>query len=293
MNKINIKETAISDRIFKKVFENKEILCYYVNTICGCHLKAENIIEKPIEIQSGPNGRGIRLDIRVSERVNEKITEINLEAQTKMMKIKSFNNRKIMYASSLFNEGFKEGDDYDKEVYVKTIFFILENINIIGRPIKKTVLYNESDQLKYNEIEIYEIYIKKLLSNDIEKDDEYSRIVSEICGILVDGNFDGDKYKNNKNPVIRRVSKMISDLFSKDSEKIKAEMKRQFDAEMKEMDDMLRQEGYKQGHKQGLEEGQKQRDREYVLRLQEKGFSIDEIADITGLDNDTIQEILS
>jgi len=74
---------------------------------------------------------------------------------------------------------------------------------------------------------------------------------------------------------------MISDLFSKDSEKIKAEMKRQFDAEMKEMDDMLRQEGYKQGQK------------EIVINMKNKGLSIEEIINMTGLDYSEVQKFLN
>jgi len=286
----DLKKLAISDTLFKKVFTNKQLLCDYVNAICDSSLEVKNVNYHPIEIKSKELERGIRLDVRVREIDGKKHTEVDLEAQTTMPNYNTFINRKLYYASSLFKDGFQEGDDYSKEVYSKTIFFILEDKHLIGSPIKKTIAYETYDKKEYNQIEIYEIYIRNLLATNLEEFNEYVKMVAEICSVLVDTDF--EKYSKSTNEIVQKVAIMMKEMTLDEAKKIREEWDRQFEAEMKELDDICRQEGFEQGMAKGLEQGKQEIRSKIVRNMKEQGFSVEVIAECVGLSPEEVKEII-
>lgn len=52
------------------------------------------------------------------------------------------------------------------------------------------------------------------------------------------------------------------------------------------------QQGIQQGMQQGMQQGREERDRAYILRLKEKGYTMDQMQDITGFSEEIINKIL-
>ena len=273
---------VLSDAWFKKLFgneEDKSLLCKYVNAICKLDIKPEYTDFTPQEIKGVNGERGIRFDVRFVEVENEKYTHVNLEAQTTTPSERTFNNRKFLYASTLFKEAFKEGDDYGKKVYSRTIFFMYYDKNLIGNPIKKTGFYEYYDKKFHDQIEIYEIYIENLLQEDFNSLNEYGKMISEITRILVDpASLKEDKPTNND--IVKDVRKMVENMPKSEWDILMADSARQFEQEMQEVNQMY----VEQGAKQNLEDN---------IKKLSKVLSEKEIADILELDLDYVKEVLS
>ena len=272
---------GISDTLFKKIFadkDDKSLLTDYVNAICNLNLDPNNVEFLPIEIKETENERGIRLDVRFQEVNGTKHTHANLEAQTTMPNERTFDNRKFLYAASLFKDAFSAGDNYDKEAYSRTIFFILRDPNLKGSPIKKTVMYEEYDKKSYDQIEIYEIYIENLMSLAFEELDNYAKMVVEITSVLVENN--PEKYKNSSNPIVRKVVEKMIRMTEEEGKRISEELRRQYFQEM----DELNQSYVKQGFAKAT--------LEHVQKLHQKGFEAKQIADLLDLSLEEVEDLL-
>ena len=77
---------------------------------------------------------------------------------------------------------------------------------------------------------------------------------------------------------------MMKEMTLDEAKKIREEWDRQFEAEMKELDDICRQEGYEQG-KQDAEIL-------FVRKMHEQGFSDDVIAKCTDLSLEEVKRLL-
>ena len=77
-----------------------------------------------------------------------------------------------------------------------------------------------------------------------------------------------------------------------EAKKIREEWDRQFEAEMKELDDICRQEGFEQGMAKGLEQGKQEIRSKIVRNMKEQGFSVEVIAECVGLSPEEVKEII-
>ena len=281
MNKIH--RYAISDTLFKNVFNDKSILCDYVNAICNLDLKEDKIEIMPIEIKENDCKRGIRLDVRFQEVEDNKYVQANLEAQTSMPKQRTLDNRKIYYSNALFNDAFNSGDSFSKEVYSRTIFFILEDKNLQGSPIKQTVFFEKRDKREYDQVEIYEIYIKNLISLDVESMPKYDKILLEITSVLVDNDY--TKYQLSDNKIVKKVVDKIMIMTAEEQKRISEEMSRQFAEEMQEINQEYIDEGFKMGKAEQLQKN--------VLSMHKNGLSNEDISKYLELSLEEVEEILN
>ena len=115
------------------------------------------------------------------------------------------------------------------------------------------------------DIEIYEIYIDELQKLDLNKADNYVKMLVELTGVIVAK--DVEKYKRSKNTTVRRVAERIMKYTQEEIE----ELQRRYDEACEQLDQALildmqeearekglaqgREEGHAEGHAQGLAEG--------------------------------------
>ena len=165
----------------------------------------------PLESKNSFYARGVRYDVRcVGKTDDDEYFHINFEGQRRQESKRIHDNRKIYYASQLFIDSFKEGDIFDKNVYIREIFFIKEsNSSYSGSPIKKIILEDTYDKVGYPHIEIYEIYIEELIKhkNELRELGEYGRIISELTEVLI--SKDVEKYTSSNNQIAQKVAKKI------------------------------------------------------------------------------------
>ena len=295
----DLNRLAISDTLFKNVFRDKSILCDYVNAICNLDLKEDNLEIMPIEIKENGYKRGVRLDIRFQEVNGNKVTQANLEAQTSMPEHTIFDNRKIYYAAALYKDAFDSGDSFSKEVYSRTIFFILEDKKLQGSPIKKTIMYEEHDGVKHNQIEIYEIYIKNLMCANVESLSEYDKILIEITSVLVDNDY--SIYQLSANKIVKKVVDKIMIMTAEEQKRISEEMSRQFAEEMQSINqeyiNIGKAEGIEIGKAEGIEigkaEGNSEQLHKNVLSMHKNGLSNEDISKYLELSLEEVEEILN
>lgn len=288
-----IRRIGISDLLFKKIFadqNDKSLLTDYVNAICNLNLKPEHVEFLPIELKDTEDERGIRLDVRFQEISGEKYTQTNLEAQTTLPKERTFDNRKFLYAASLFKDGFSKGDDYDKEVYSRTIFFILRKPNLEGSPIKKTVMYELNDKKIHDQIEIYEIYIENLMNRPIEELSNYDKIILEITSVLVEENY--NKYKDSRNPIVKKVVDKMIHMTAEEGKRISEELSRQYHQEMAALNQMYIDQGIEQGIEQGIKQGKSEKTIQFAIKLKSKGYTLEQIADLLEITIEETKELL-
>ena len=163
---MNIKREllGITDEIFKDVFSNHpDLLVGYVNKICGLNLNPKKTECKPLESKRSVNGRRAIFDVRYESSEEDSVVHINMEAQKMRPKEDKFRRREFFYVSNLYSDAYKEGDSFSKNVKVREIVFITKTYNFSGSAIKIIKYHNTRDDIYYDDIIIYEIYIDELI----------------------------------------------------------------------------------------------------------------------------------
>ena len=281
--------SGISDAIFKEVFKDPEILVDYINTICNIHLDYKDIEYMPLESKNSFYARGVRYDVRCVGKTDDEYFHINFEGQRRQESKRIHDNRKIYYASQLFIDSFKEGDIFDKNVYIREIFFIKEsNSSYSGSPIKKIILEDTYDKVGYPHVEIYEIYIEELIKhkNELRELGEYGRIISELTEVLI--SKDVEKYTSSNNQIAQKVAKKIMAYTEEEKRRLQEQFDRDNERELREFvkahTDKAREEALAEGERETIERNAK--------ALYQNGVSKEIIATSLGITLEELETIL-
>ena len=304
--------SGISDCVFKEIFSDKSILVEYINQICNINLKVDDVEYSPLESKEMLGYKGVRYDVKAKGENENKYFHIDFEAQKIRPDYNTFKKRKFHYASQLYLDLFKEGDKYldSSRLYVREIFFIKSSNGFNGSPIKKIVYQDLYDKTIYDDIEIYEIYIDELQKLDLNKADNYVKMLVELTGVIVAK--DVEKYKRSKNTTVRRVAERIMKYTQEEIE----ELQRRYDEACEQLDQALildmqeeamekglaqglaqgREEGHAEGHAQGLAQGRAEGKTEALIEniktMHSNGFSEETISKALSLDIDFVKKAL-
>ena len=300
--------SGLSDAVFKEIFKDKEILVDYVNQICNINLSPDDIEYVSLEAKDKLKYKGIQYDVKSIGRNDNNYFHIDFEAQSVRPSERSFTKRKIHYASQLYVDMFKTGDRYfdNSKLYAKEIFFIKSSYRFSGSPIKKIVYHDIYDNKNYDDIEIYEIYIDELQKLDLNKADNYVKMLVELTGVIVAK--DVEKYKRSKNTTVRRVAERIMKYTQEEIE----ELQRRYDEACEQLDQALildmqeeamekglaqglaqgRAEGRAEGRVEGIAEGKTEALIENIKTMHSNGFSEETISKALSLDIDFVKKAL-
>jgi len=273
---------GMTDAIFKSVFEDIDLLTAYINQICKSNIDSKNMEYEPNEIKQMPKRKGVRFDVRTKGTTEEGFYHFDLEAQQVRPEIDVFRRRKIHYASVMYASAYEEGSKYERESYIREIFLIKHSSDFYGKPIKRTILRNVDDKEDYKDIEIIEIYMEEIYSMDVEKLDEYGKIIREMIGVFLTD--DVEEYTKSKIEATRKVAKRIMSYSQKDLDRLEKEWEKYNEI----MYDYELNEAKKEARAEGLAEGRA----EAYRNILSSGVSLESLAKMLNISIEDLKSIV-
>lgn len=265
--------TGMNDYLFKAIFKNKRILIAYLK-VFGVDAKEEEITYEDTEIKGEVKVKAVRFDIRIK---NVKM-RIDIEAQQR--KIQGFNqeglkigyaeyqnHRKIHYASKLHSEAYQVGEKYFEGPKTKIIFFL--DYDIEGTDyIQHTKYTNLSTKKVYEDVDIIEVSLPKIKEDDT--------IESRMFCVLREKNIEPYLKEDG---TVGEVAKMIYEFNDVERAKLQKSLEEDNKRELEDMLYFAKNEGIMETRFQTAK------------KMLKKGFSIEDIMEITGLAKEKIERL--
>jgi len=288
MNKKNKKLIPLNDHAFKRMFGEKGCEEQLITLINGLTkrtgkkaIKKIKILEKEIPRELY-NDKEIRLDILAK---TDKGEQFNIEAQLRNVDMTS---RGVFYSSKLLNKSVKKGEDYTtmKEVVMITIFASTskKRDNYQG-------YYKHSRINEYSEK--YEFVLTKF--DKIENKDINNP--QHRCLMFLSHKTPEKMRKEviKMDPPLAKAQKIMDYINSSPKEIELYEMRELTKMDIKNARKNDLQEGIEIGKEKGIEIGEKKGIKkgkiEIAVRMKNKGFSVENIAEITGLNIEFIKKL--
>ena len=280
MNKKIKKLKPLNDHAFKRMFGEKgceEQLKTLINGLTKRTdkkaIKKIKILEKEIPRELY-NDKEIRLDILAK---TDKGELVNIEAQLRNVDMTS---RGLFYTSTLLKNSVKKGEDYTtmKEVVMITIF---------ASTSKKRDNYE--GYCKHSRINEYSEKYEFVLSKFDKKENKDINNPQHRCLMFLSHNTPEKMRKEviKMNPQLAKAQKIMDYITSKpkEIELYKNRELTKMDIKNARKNDL--QEGIEIGEKKGKEKGKI----EIAVMMKKKGFTVENIAEITGLNIKLIKKL--
>ena len=280
MEKYNIHETPQDDYLFQRIFASKgnedmlaeileDLLDIKINNI---EIKNEFTLEKIYQEE-----KSSRIDIKVV--ADNRIIDIEMQIKNEY----NMKDRSLYYGAALYHEALEEGIDYkdSKEVIVISIlsFNLFKNGNYLvrGRIMRDDI----KDEVITDKLSFYYIQLPKFLK---QRDKKRKKLAQWLYFISQrdKGELEMAVKENEK---IARAEKLREEAVANEQAKRMLWLK-----EKARFDEMMNKRGaYLKGEKKGEKKGKM----EIAKKMLDKGMTIEEIADITGLSEKEITKKVS
>ena len=270
---------GLTDFYFKElIHQRRDYLILLLNGICNLNLKESEIQISDTEERDLCTLKTVNYDIKVIT----KDLKIDLEAQIKINSEELNENgeylydisRAFYYLSVLHSRSY----DYKEKGYSKrqSIVIFIYNYDIQGSDyIQKIGMVNHSTKVEYDDLLVYFVSLEKIPENGKMEIERALKLLSRK---------DIEEYLEDKSKVIREAASMLSEYDKSE----RAQMLRDARAKDELEKATIKIAARKEGKEEGLKEGQKR----IVIALFQKGFSKEEIANMTNLDVSFVEELL-
>lgn len=287
MEKINLvpKNDLVFQRIFGKV-GNEDIAKRFIELIIGKKIETIDLDVNRELIREKEEGKLSRLDVRA--KLNDGIScniEIQLKDQNNMEK------RALYYWARLHGNQLKVGEDY-KDVK-KTISIIIMGENLkrladIEEYHTKWKLREEKKKEKIltEDIEIHILEMEKMKNRVKEKDE------LRLWLLFLDNPENEEVLKEmEENDFFKQAMKEYEHLRGSEGFWRLVELREKNLRDEVWEKNNAREEGREEGIKEGTEKGKKDEKIAIAKKLLKKGYSVEQIMEITDLSEDEIKEI--
>ncbi len=300
--------TCRNDRVFKEIFmkeENKDLLIALLESILDIKIKELEYLNLEKNVDN-INVRRKRFDLHVKTEKED----IQIEVNSQMYDYVRPRNAAFLFDT--YSHNVQVGKDYTEN----TLFIQINFTYGLGNETKyynkreydvisKYMFVNQKCKPYIHNIVLYEFdmdYFTKLwYSNDEKEKERYKYLMMmdlrldelrEISGKdRMVGRYMSELERVNEDPKFREFISA-----EEDNRKIENSLRKQFREEGLAEGRAVgivegRKEGRKEGREEGIKEGEKQGNLKTAKKMLDKGFSIEDISDITGLTIDEIKTI--
>ena len=267
-----------NDTVFKNLFKNKEILCYYLKYFTEFDIKPEEVKEGNGETKFSIDSKGIRMDLKF-DIVNS--LSLDLEMQNEVEDDEAFKRRLIHYLSLMYSSAFDAGSKYEEKKIAALVVFV-NTENTIFEPLMHFKLRDDSSTT-WDDIQIYIINIPKYIKDfNNENKNDIIKVRRKLLDVLT--TKDGSKYKND-DLLFRRVEEVINIMNKEDA--LRFEM---YKAEAYKTE--LIESGKKEWKIEGKIEGQIEEKNNIIRTMAKNGCAPNEISKLLDLELPYIEEVL-
>lgn len=273
--KFNLK----NDIIFKAFFSrkgNEEFLIDFLEALLNIKIKEIKVKEEVNIEQLSVEEKGGRLDLQA--KLNDGII-VNIELQMK----NHFNieERTTFYSSKVISRETKRGSNYNDISKVIMINILGYNLLEFEEYISETmiVLEKHRDYEMLDGIKWYFIELPKFRKQNPDMNEK----INQWLGFIDDWNMEAVKMAESKNDTLRKARKEMEYLTGD------AAIRRM--AELREKWEMDYESGIDCAEKRGIRKGIENEKIEIAKKLIEKGMTISEIIEITGLSEEIIEKL--
>jgi predicted transposase/invertase (TIGR01784 family) len=283
MNERYIDIDILEDYVFKLVFgrtTSKGLLEHFLARVLNRKVEVDQTLNTEI-VREIFDGKNVSLDVVIK---TENDTIITVEVQND--RIEEMEKRIKYYTDRLSSTILKKGENYCKTQKVISMAilnhkFYKEDQHNYRHTFK---LLNTKNHSIYDDDPLEIIIFDKIKKEDFNVDDPVDRIFMYLFGY-----FNNEELKNQTclDDLIRDIEE-VRNMISKSQE---AEIAK-IGIEKRQMDEQIRlktavkeakTEGKIEGIKEGKIEGKEEEKENMALKLKNKGFSLEEISDITNL----------
>lgn len=275
-----------NDYVFKRIFGkpgNEEITKGLISAIIKKDIKKLELDENPILEKDLKDDKVGILDIKARLDDNELC---NIEMQ--VVRQSNIEKRMMFYWAKLYTSGIHEGENYNK--LNKTIAILIANFELGNlRDILKFHTKWEVREEEYSKkilTDVFELHIielpkliNQLNKNNISKNDKavlWSLFIANPKGV-------GEK-EMSENEDIKKANDEFEKINEDKHEQYLAHLRLKHIMDIKATEEY----GYERGKEAGIAENQK----EVILKLNKKNFSIKEISEIIDLSEEEIKTII-
>lgn len=273
--KFNLK----NDIIFKAFFSrkgNEEFLIDFLEALLNIKIKEIKVKEEVNIEQLSVEEKGGRLDLQA--KLNDGII-VNIELQMK----NHFNieERTTFYSSKVISRETKRGSNYNDISKVIMINILGYNLLEFEEYISETmiVLEKHRDYEMLDGIKWYFIELPKFRKQNPDMNEK----INQWLSFIDDWNMEAVKMAESKNDTLRKARKEMEYLTGD------AAIRRM--AELREKWEMDYESGIDCAEKRGIRKGIENEKIEIAKKLIEKGMTISEIIEITGLSEEVIEKL--
>ncbi|GHU05985.1 hypothetical protein AGMMS49960_22340 [Betaproteobacteria bacterium] len=285
----------MSDQIFKLVFgrtDSKELLKSFLERILCRKISIKDILNGEV-VSDIIDGKRISLDIVAKTTDN---TIIHIEAQNAYET--DIENRLKYYADRECVANIKKGDSYRDAQKVISIAILNHKLYKKKKKIYKHEykILNTDDHSVYDNNPLEIIIFDKLKKKYYNLDDPMDRVFLYLFDLLSSEELEKVIKEDELIKNIEERTCMISK--SEEEEFLKLELHKRKMMEKNRIEDVKKEalekgkmEGIEEGLEKGIEKGRVEGVIQTALRLKDKGFSLEDISDITGLSFEKLKRL--
>ncbi|MDR3222600.1 MAG: Rpn family recombination-promoting nuclease/putative transposase [Methanobrevibacter sp.] len=267
--------------IFKLVFgriASRELLEDFLERILGTKVEIEQIANNEI-VRETSNFKNLNLDLVI---ITKEDHIISIEVQDEP--IYGMQNRIQGYSSGLGSVLLKRGDEYF--IFEKVICVAILNHKLYKQKKNEYVhrfrIVNTEDYSIFGDDLLEIIFFDKMKKENFNINDPLDHLFMYLYGLLTDDELTTVFAEDSLIRKIEEAKNMISK--SEEAEILKVEI------EKREMDEKVRLIIAKE---EGIKEGVEKEKINLALKLKNKGFSLEEISEITELSFEKIEKLIS
>ena len=282
MNIIDINKTSQNDFLFKKIFAkegNEDMLQELLEDLLDIKIKKIEILKEALIDKEFEENKESRIDIKAT--IDEH-TIVDIEMQVKNEY--NIENRSLFAGAALFHNSLKQGEDYNDNKTAIVICILSYNL-FEGKDYIVSGLMRRNDgnhKILTDKLQLYYLQLPKFL----KQKDKKKRKLAQWLYFISQQDKEGLAMAIKENDKVAKAQKQLDEILSDRGVAEVLEIRLKTKLDKNTALHAAEKRGLEKGLKQGLE-----RLKETAKKMLEKGFSITDISDVTGLTKEEIKKL--
>ena len=286
MNIIDINKTPQNDFLFKKIFAkegNEYMLQEFLEDLLNIKIKKIEILKEALIDKEFEENKESRIDIKATIDDN---TIVDIEMQVKNEY--NIENRSLFAGAALFHNSLKQGEDYNDNKTAIVICILSYNLfdgedYIISAQMRRN---DGSHKTLTDKLQLYYLQLPKFL----KQKDKSKRKLAQWLYFISQQDKEGLAMAIKENDKVAKAQKQLDEILSDRGVAEVLEIRLKTKLDKNTALHTAEKRGLEKGLKRGLERLKKEK-QESAKKMLDKGFSITDISDITGLTKEEIEEL--
>ena len=280
LNIVDINKTPQNDFVFKQIFAkegNEDMLQELLEDLLEIKIRKIKILRQAVLEKETKENKESIIDLKATVD-DDKVIDIEMQVRNEYNIV----NRSLFAGAALFHNSLKKGANYNNNKTAIVIcilsydLFNGKNYLVSGR-----MRRDDNYEVITDKIQLYYLQLPKFLKQKEKKKNK----LAQWLYFISQQDKEGLSMAIEENDKVAKAQKQLEEILSDDGIVEVLEMRLKTKLDKNTALDNAKKQGLEQGLEQGLKEGKK----ETAKNMLKKGFSINDIIEITGL---TEEEIL-